>query len=465
MRGVGAALALAVAVAACASGGDATAPRPTPPSTAAPTTTVVSRPEPSIGPPVTCGDAPPAAFAILCQAYELIERTYVQPIDPPALAAAALAGVTEVQPATGAPNPNRLVCALPDAAFDTVCAEITARARLEDVPVTVLVEGAVEGMFRFGLDPFSIYIPPGATDSFAADTPGLVTSLGIVVGTRTPDGQACSVIGEECRLEVVTVVDFGPAAAAGLTVGDIIEEIDGVPVAGTTLVTGVAHLQGPAGSSVTVEIRRGDRLLSKTMVRTYVPTAYVEWDLVARDTAWIHLADFSQTAAQALGEVLGSDDLDGVDRIVLDLRGNPGGLLAAAQAVVSQFGSEPVAFVLHGADGTVEIPTLPGGLATDVRLAILVDRGTASAAEVVAAALQESGRATVVGERTFGKDLVQDVFRLRNGAEVHISTAHWTTPEGASVRIGGVVPDIEVPADPGGVDDPVLETALAHLGR
>ena len=459
---VAVAVVLGLVTAAC--GGAVTAPTSTleqtgsPPATIGPATTALDARR-----PVPCDPAPPAVFAPLCDSYRLVMDHYYRPLDAAALAAAALAGVVAADPPPGTGGP--FVCALPAEPFDAVCSEIESRVRGSGVSDSALVEAAVDGIFRYGLDPFSSYVPPDAVGLVDLDTPGRIRSLGIVVALRGADGVVCAVADDDCRLEVVAVDEFGPGDTAGLTVGDVIGGIDGVGVDGHTLVDAVRRLDGPVGSAVEIEVVRATHGLSKTLVRSYVPTAYVEWDLVGDDTAWIHLADFSQTAAQALGEVLSSEELAGVDRILLDLRGNPGGLLPAAQGVLSQFLGVGTAFVLGDTAGTREVPVLLGGLATDVRLVVLVDRGTASAAEIVAAALQETGRALVVGERTFGKDAIQEVFRLRHGGEARISVATWTTAGGLSVGVTGLVPDVAVAADPEGSTDPVFEEGLRRLGR
>lgn len=449
-------------------------PAGVPPAATAPATPSVAPPAPArtippASPPsstfrtVDC-DAPPRDFALLCDSYRLVTAHYLRPLDRSALAAAALAGVAVSTPEV-AVTETPFVCALPDPSFEAVCDAIAVRVRTEGASAASLVTAAVDGLFRFGLDPFSGYVPPEIARSTDATAPGRVPSLGITVATRTVDGAPCRVIDDRCHLEVVAVGDFAPGSIAGILVGDVIERIDGTSVTGQTLFDAVGRLAGPVSSSVDVELRRGQHRVAKILVRDYVPTAYVEWDIVAPDTAWIHLADFSQKAAQELGSVLASDDLGGTNRLVLDLRGNPGGLLPAAQAVVSQFLGDGTAFVVEGADGTVRVPVLAGGLATDTRLVILVDRGTASAAEIVAAALQEAGRAAVVGERTFGKSLVQRVFPLSNGGEAHISIAEWATAGGATVGVGGLVPDVAVGPPTEDDPDPAFAEALRRLGR
>ena len=464
MRIVAVAVALALVAAACGGDDPAATTRPIPAS-------VPPLPEATPAPrafderrPIPCDETPPKRFSLLCQTYDLVVHHYYRPVEPAALAAAALAGVATVDLVAAEPpeaSAEPFVCALPDPSFDVVCAEIADRARA-GASVPDLVEAAVSGIFRFGLDPFSTYVPPAATELIDPAAPGRVASLGVIVATRAEDGAACAVVGERCHLEIVAVDDFTPAAAAGLGVGDVIDRIDGVSVNGLTLIESVTFLDGPAGSMVRLGISRSGLSLTKTLVRDYVPTAYVEWDLVD-GIGWVHLADFSQTAAQALGKVL-SGELAGIDRLVLDLRGNPGGLLPAAQAVLSQFLDDGTAFVLQQADDTVPMPVLQGGLATDVTLVVLVDRGTASAAELVAAALQESGRAVVLGERTFGKEAVQEIFPLRNRGEARISVATWTTAKGRSVGVNGLVPDVPVDPDPAGAVDVAFEEAIRRLG-
>jgi carboxyl-terminal processing protease len=163
-----------------------------------------------------------------------------------------------------------------------------------------------------------------------------------------------------------------------------------------------------------------------------------------------------------VGQILRTSEFETAQGLILDLRGNPGGLVLSAQAVASQFLRDGIVLVEETRAGMIELPVIAGGLANPaMRVVVIVDGGTASAGEVVAAALQARDRAEVIGESTFGKNLVQEVFTAPGGGEFRITVARWTGPGGVDVGAVGLQPDIVVASPPG--DDAILETALAML--
>jgi carboxyl-terminal processing protease len=190
----------------------------------------------------------------------------------------------------------------------------------------------------------------------------------------------------------------------------------------------------------------------------------VEYGMATDTIAYLRINDFSQEAAQAVGQVLSLPEIQAASGLVLDIRDNPGGLVMSARAVASQFLREGVVAVEETRAGIIELPVIPGGLAPEgMAIVAIVNAGTASAAEIVAAALQGHDRAQIVGERTFGKNLVQEVFDAPGGGEYRITAARWTGPGGIDVGTGGLSPDVTLDETASG-SDPALDLAISLLG-
>lgn len=454
-------LTVGLIVAACAE--PATLPERQPRPTA-PSTTTTTRPAPTAETDaVPCTSTPPLSVALLCEAYELVSENYMDPVDPAALAAAASLGILGRQ-VVAEPESGRLICAYPTDDFKSLCDLILSEAAVS--PLSTLVEAAVEGMFNYGLDPFSTYLPPDLADEIGEYGPGWIFSLGLVVGGRNGADEICRSIGAgDCMLVVLAVFRFGAGDAAGIVVGDEVVAIDGEAVEGKTLEEITALLSGAAGASVEVALDRPGGETVKTLTHEALRFGPGDFEMLTSRIAYIRLNEFSQISAQLTGQVLQLDEVQAAGGIVLDLRDNPGGLVYAAMAIASQFLDGGVVMREVGRDESFDLDVIEGGLATGSRprMAVLVNGGSASASEVVAAVLQERDRATVIGTRTFGKNLVQLPFRARNGGQFVISIARWTTPGGLDIGITGLQPDIVVePASDG--SDPALERAVSLLG-
>ncbi len=263
-----------------------------------------------------------------------------------------------------------------------------------------------------------------------------------------------------------------PAERAGLRPGDVIDRIDGDSIDGLSVDDARKRVRGPRDTPVQLDIvRGGGRRSPSTIVRAVI----VEPEVTTRDLAsgavgYIKLSGFSDTAARDFDAAVAADVGKGQKALVVDLRGNPGGFVTAARDIASQFLADGTIFWEQDAAGNLtETRALPGGVATDpsIRLAVLVDGGSASASEIVAGALHDRGRATLVGTKTFGKGTVQQWTQLEddNGG-FRLTIAKWLTPDRAWIHGKGIVPDVvvtETPAKPG--DDPVLDAALKALGE
>jgi carboxyl-terminal processing protease len=366
-------------------------------------------------------------------------------------------------------------CSAPSEAFAAFCeAYDKLHAQYVDqLDDNTLVEGALEGLFQYGVaDPYSSYMNAEEYRNSLGDLSGTFSGIGAelaVENTENPDDlEACTVLSDTCLLVVVAPIDGSPAEAAGVQSGDAVLAVDGASVNGSTIQDQVTKVRGPEGTEVTITIQRGDEVFDLTITRAQIVVVEVESELLANQVGYIALHGFSENAADQFSESLGDLLADGADQIVFDLRDNPGGYISAAQQVASEFVADGLLFSQESAgDQVIDWDATDGGQATDpaIEVVVLINGGSASASEIVAAALEETNRATLIGEPTFGKNTVQIWDELANGGGVRITISRWFTPNHNSVAPDGVQPDIVVsvpegtPAD----EDPVLDRALAYL--
>jgi carboxyl-terminal processing protease len=366
-------------------------------------------------------------------------------------------------------------CSAPSEAFAAFCeAYDKLHAQYVDqLDDNTLVEGALEGLFQYGVaDPYSGYMNAEEYQNSLGDLSGTFSGIGAelaVENTENPDDlEACAVLSDTCLLVVVAPIDGSPAEAAGVQSGDAVLAVDGASVNGSTIQDQVTKVRGPEGTEVTITIQRGDEVFDLTITRAEIVVVEVESELLANQVGYIALHGFSANAADQFSESLGDLLADGADQIVFDLRDNPGGYISAAQQVASEFVAEGLLFSQESAgDQVIDWDATDGGQATEpaIEVVVLINGGSASASEIVAAALEETDRATLIGEPTFGKNTVQIWDELANGGGVRITISRWFTPNHSSVAPDGVQPDIifSVPEGTPADEDPVLDRALAYL--
>jgi carboxyl-terminal processing protease len=249
---------------------------------------------------------------------------------------------------------------------------------------------------------------------------------------------------------VVAPIKNSPAEEAGIEAGDVIVEIDGAPTLGMSDAEVSQELRGEEGTPVTLTIDRPSEpdLLDITVVRGRIDLDPVTWAHLPNGMAIVQLHEFSagsgQAVREALEEIVASGNTEG---IVLDLRNNPGGYVAEAITIASQFMTEgKTIYLQQDRDGRdAPIQTIgKDGVAFDMPLVVLVNRASASAAEIIAGGLRDNGRAIVVGERTFGTGTVVSTFELEDGAALALGTALWKTPDGDLAWKVGLMPDVDV---------------------
>ena len=306
-----------------------------------------------------------------------------------------------------------------------------------------LVESAINGMLQ-GLDPHSSYMDPKSFKDMQIQTRGEFGGLGIEVTM------------EEGLVKVVAPIDDTPAHKAGVMAGDIITHLDDEPVQGLTLNQAVEKMRGPVNTKIRLKImRKGqDKTTEVTIVRDIIRVRSVRSKVEGDEVAYIRLTQFNEQTTEGLKKAIadmtsqiGNDKLKGY---VLDLRNNPGGLLDQAISVSDAFleKGEIVSTRGRNAEETQRFNARAGDLTKGKPIIVLINGGSASASEIVAGALQDHKRATVIGTRSFGKGSVQTIIPLgsSNGA-LRLTTARYFTPSGTSIQAKGIKPDIEVLQD------------------
>ncbi len=450
-------LVIALVVAACTPGSSEPAPTTVSGTTTSfvfTTTTV-----PPLAVEIDDCSAPQVTFSPLCETYKIIQEWHVdRPVDPVRLADAARSGLQNWTTDETADRPRTLVCAIPDPSFAELCGDLATRVEKNSIPIGAAVEAAVLNMVDFGLDPFSYYLPPDEVGAFRSN--GVVEGVGILLDATNAVGSKCAQITDVCQLKVVYVLEDNPAAAAGLAPGDVIIAVDGEPVLGLGFVDTAIRIAGDASGSVLIQIDREGESIEFDILRSELVVPTVEAGIAQPGVGYIRIPDFEDDIPDLVYDGLSSMLDQPIDTIVIDLRDNGGGLVEAAIDVLSEFVDGETVLRTVGPDEDLEYPAASGGIATSQRLIILVNQGTASAAEIMAAALRDTRNAYLIGTDTFGKDAVQIAFELRNGGEFYVAVARWLSPSEASVGARGLTPDQEVELPASLSTEELVERAL-----
>lgn len=422
------------------------APTTTTPATAAPIAPTTAAPTTSSVAPATT--TTPVTYqtclgeeSLLCEVYLLIGEEYVDDVADVELARAAAAEVDALDVGTR-DQPGD--CLIPNDTFVLVCEALID----EGVGFADAEEPAIQGMME-ALDPASAYFDQEALRALRQDQSGQVEGIGAVVVTEDttapdPSTEACNLISATCRIVIVSTVTGGPAERAGILAGDVFVAVNGESVAGKTIDEVTAEVRGPAGTEVSLTFLRNGRELEFDLIREAVLVPVVESDVVD-DTGYLRLNQFTDNSDEIFHDTLDSLLAAGIDRLVLDLRDNPGGALFATIEIASEFFDSGIVVRTVGQQDDRDYRAQDGGLLArnPIPVVILVNRGSASASEVLSAALQERELATVIGTNTFGKNTVQQEYGLSNGGAVKLTVARWVTEAGTDFGEVGVTPDVE----------------------
>ncbi|GGX83989.1 carboxyl-terminal protease [Litchfieldella qijiaojingensis] len=310
------------------------------------------------------------------------------------------------------------------------------RAYVEEVDDSTLLRNAMRGMLG-ELDPHSTYLGQEEFDSLRESTEGQFGGIGIEVGME--DGQ----------LTVISPIDDTPAARAGLQSRDVILRVDGTATDRLSLQEAVTLMRGEPGSKVEITILRSGESAPRTitLTREIIRTESVRSELLEPRYGYLRVSQFqSRTGEQVRNAISRLQRDEPLNGLVLDLRNNPGGVLQAAVDVADAFLDEGLIVYTEGRlpDSDMRFSASADTVAPDVPMVVLINSGSASAAEIVAGALQDQQRAVVMGTDSFGKGSVQQVMPLGNGDGLKLTTALYYTPNGRSIQAQGIEPDVEV---------------------
>lgn len=314
-------------------------------------------------------------------------------------------------------------------------------------------EGALRGYVASLGDPYTVYLDANEAEELSNDLAGQLSGIGVEVGLKND------------RLTVIAPIDETPAAKAGIRAGDVIAAIDGQSSGELTLDEAVKKIRGEKGTEVKLTIvREGEEPKELAITRDQIQVSSVKYEVKDGDVGYIRVRRFGDDTDTAIRNAAADLAKQGVKKIVLDLRDNPGGYLNSAVTVASEFMANGVVVEERGRHiESKQLVANPGGNLTDAKVVILINEGSASASEITAGALKDNGRATLVGEKTYGKGSVQEVKRLSNGAQLKVTVAGWFTPNGVNISKEGIKPDVEVKfttEDSDAGRDPQLEKAL-----
>jgi carboxyl-terminal processing protease len=330
---------------------------------------------------------------------------------------------------------------------------------------TELTYGAIRGSLRSLDDPFTLFTDPEVTAVQKVELEGEFEGIGAYVNEN-----------ELGQLVIQTPMRGQPAEKAGILAGDIVLRVDGQDISGMDVNDAVLLIRGPKGTTVTLTVKRDDEpdVLEIPVVRDRIaiPSVAVARRLEAEgapELGYLQLTVFAEETKQELDEAVASLQAEGVQGLVLDLRNNPGGYLDTAIEVASEFIDEGI--VVQQEDGQQRISSenaRSDGQATDLPLVVLINKGSASASEIVAGAIRDHERGVLVGETSFGKGSVQNVHELSDKSQLRVTVAAWLTPDGLHIHKKGIEPDVVVERSSEDVQanrDPQLERAIDEARR
>ncbi|MCR4324349.1 MAG: S41 family peptidase [Candidatus Curtissbacteria bacterium] len=323
-----------------------------------------------------------------------------------------------------------------------------------------MVNGAIAGMVRSLGDPYTVFLDPKQNEAIRSELSGTYEGVGIQLG-----------FNKEKRLAVIAPLSQTPAERAGVLPQDLILKIGDRETFDVTLPEAVDLIRGPAGTKIKLQIAREGQTepIELEMQREKITVKSVEVnfrDFEGKKVAILKVSRFGETTDSEWDEAVNRVQLEGAKAVVVDMRNNPGGLLSSSVHLASEFVGG-VIVKQQFSDGSVRnLDEDHNGELLNIPLAVLVNGGSASAAEIFAGAIQDKNRGQIVGEKTFGKGTVQDALELPGNAGLHVTIAKWLTPKGNSIHNEGITPDVTIEPPQGQMgqrDDPQLNKALEEL--
>ncbi|MFZ9738536.1 MAG: S41 family peptidase [Prochlorotrichaceae cyanobacterium] len=342
---------------------------------------------------------------------------------------------------------------------------VRQEALKQSLPTRTATYDAIDSMLASLGDPFTRLLHPDQYKSLQVSTSGELTGVGLQISSD-PDTR---------EVIVVTPIPGSPAEAAGIQSGDRILKIDGVETRSLSLEESASRMQGLKGTEVKLEVKPRDRatvepiVLRRDVITLNPVIAQLKTEADLPTLGYVRLTQFSGQSKSELASSLRSLQEQGAEEFILDLRNNPGGLLQAGIEVARLLINEGAIVYTVNRQGSLGVFQASGEAITDAPLVVLVNQGTASAAEILAGALQENDRATLLGETTFGKGLIQSLFQLSDGAGMAVTVAKYETPQHHDINKLGIQPDRVIPGQPLKLEevateaDPQYQAALQVL--
>ncbi len=339
---------------------------------------------------------------------------------------------------------------------------VPASTTLERVDDQDKVYGAIEGLAGSLGDPYTVFFPPVESEMFASEVRGNFSGVGM------------EVLAQEGSITVVAPLKDSPAARAGIQAGDKVIQIDDRTTSGLSTEEAVGLIRGEKGTQVRLTLFRTGvkEPFEVSIIRDTISLPVIATEVIGGDVFKIDLYSFSENSPNLFRGALREFITSGADKLILDLRGNPGGYLEASIDMASWFLSSSKVVVSEDFGGRQEARHYRSRgydiFKDDLKFVILVDKGSASASEILAGALEEHGRAILVGETTFGKGSVQELIDITPETSLKVTVARWLTPNGTSISEKGITPEYVVPytaSDRTAGKDPQLEKALEILRK
>ncbi len=321
------------------------------------------------------------------------------------------------------------------------------------------VDGAKSGLVSGAGDPYTVFLDAKSAKALTDQLSGTLSGIGAEVGIKNN------------HLTVISPISGSPAERAGLKAGDIIAKIDGNDTSNLLLDEAVSKIRGQKGTEVTLKVVRGNTdAIDIKVTRDVITVPSVKSSLKTGNIGYIQISQFGNDTSEKVAAAAAGLKNQGAEKIILDLRNNPGGFLDSAVMVSSQFMREGKVVVEERRNGktTEKLQTRSGGSLIGLPMVVLINSGSASASEIVAGALKDNGAAKLIGEKSFGKGSVQEVINLGGGAQLKVTVAHWFTPSGRGIDKIGITPDIEVKQDQADYNadrDPQLDRAIQELSK
>lgn len=321
---------------------------------------------------------------------------------------------------------------------------------VDEPDIVDLLRGAMKGMVET-LDVHSTYLSEEEFEEFQMEFEGHFGGIGIVI---QPD------------LTVVSPIKGTPGERVGIQPGDVIIAIDGESTENMTQTEAVQKMRGEPGTRVRITIMREgeEQPLEFEIIREDIEIPYVEWEMKTDKIGYISIADFAQDVGKKVSKAIEELEAEGAEALILDLRTNPGGLLSEAIDVASNFLEEGTIVSVRYRVGSDDVYRVNTDFKTcELPLVVLINQGSASASEIVAAAIRDHGRGILIGKKTFGKGTVQTLFSLSEGSALKLTTGRYYTPSGDFIHEKGIKPDVEVAYDPDYDGDTQLEAAIKYI--